>query len=134
MESAGPLVGGAGSLGGSLGGSLAISLVSLGVVCALAYVCLRFLSRKGIGRASGPVKIVARCPLEPRRALYLVEIAGRRFLIGVGDGPMSMLAEIDPAPAAGALAAPVSASPRAGSRFAEVLDRALGRGSDSGAP
>jgi flagellar biosynthetic protein FliO len=131
MESTGPLVGGS----GSLGGSIAISLVSLGVVCALAYVCLRFLSRRGVGRASGPVKIVARCPLEPRRSLYLVETAGRRFLIGVGDGPMSMLAEVDAAPAGDALAASLSAPPpRAGSRFAQVLDRALGRGTGSGAP
>ena len=108
--------------------------MSLGVVCVLAYVCLRFLSRRGGGRANGPVRIVARCPLEPRRSLYLVETAGRRFLIGVGDGPMSMLAEIDAAPVADALAAPVSAPPRAGSRFVEVLDRALGRGTGSGAP
>src|SRR4051794_19746114 len=84
--------GGSGSLPG-FGGSLAISLVSLGVVCVIAWVSLRFLGRRGFGRASGPIKIVARCPLEPRRALYVVETAGRCFLIGVGDGPMTMLAE-----------------------------------------
>ena len=41
--------------------------------------------------------MIARCPLEPRRSVYLVQAAGRCFLVGVGDGPMSLLAELDPA-------------------------------------
>lgn len=86
METAGELPG--------LGGSLAVSLVSLGIVCLIAYVSLRFLSRRGVGRANGPIKVLARCPLEPRRSLYLVETSGRSFLVGVGDGPMTMLAEV----------------------------------------
>jgi flagellar biosynthetic protein FliO len=84
---------GSGALPG-FGGSLAISLVSLGVVCLIAYLALKFLSRRGVGRPNGPISVVARCPLEPRRALYVVEAAGRCFLIGVGDGPMTMLAEL----------------------------------------
>ena len=56
-----------GSLPG-LGGSLAVSLVSLGVVCLLAYVALKLLSRRGVGRPNGPIKVLARCPLEPHRA------------------------------------------------------------------
>ncbi len=114
-----------GSLPG-LGGSLAVSLVSLGVVCLLAYVALKLLSRRGVGRASGPIKVLARCPLEPRRALYLVEAAGRSFLIGVGDGPMTMLAEVGTAD----VQAPLPAS-EPGARFADVLARVLGRGSRS---
>jgi flagellar protein FliO/FliZ len=119
-----------GSLPG-LGGSLAVSLVSLGVVCLLAYVALKFLSRRGVGRASGPIKVMARCPLEPRRALYVVEVAGRSFLIGVGDGPMTMLAELGAAEVQAALPAPPPAA-----RFGDVLARVLGRGSrsDSEAP
>lgn len=119
MQSTGELPG--------LGGSLAVSLVSLGVVCLIAYLTLRFLGRRGVGRAAGPIKVVARCPLEPRRSVYLIETAGRCFLVGVGDGPMTMLAEV-PAPEATpapvtAVAASSSASP-----FAEVLGRVLGRG------
>jgi len=109
------------------GGSLAISLVSLGVVCVIAWVSLRFLGRRGFGRASGPIKIVARCPLEPRRALYVVETAGRCFLIGVGDGPMTMLAEVG----ADAVKASLPEPTEAGSKFAEVMARVLGR-RDSG--
>jgi flagellar biogenesis protein FliO len=38
--------------------------------------------------------VLARCPLEPRRSIYLVETAGRCFLVGAGEGPMTMLAEV----------------------------------------
>jgi flagellar biosynthetic protein FliO len=118
---------GAGQLPG-LGGSLAISLVSLGVVCLIAYVSLRFLSRRGVGRASGPIKVLARCSLEPRRALYLVETAGRCFLVGVGDGPMTMLAEVGAAD----VAATIPATSDSPNRFADVLGRVLGRRAGSG--
>jgi flagellar biosynthetic protein FliO len=112
---------GSGSLPG-FGGSLAISLLSLGLVCVIAYVALRFLGRRGVGRPSGPIKIMARLPLEPRRALYVVETAGRCFLIGVGDGPMTMLAELG----ADAVKASLPEATDGGMRFAEVLGRVLG--------
>src|SRR5207237_8035165 len=79
----------------SLGGSIALSFLSLGLVCLLAYLALRWLSRRGVGQGRGPLQVLARCPLEPRRSVYLVEAAGRCFLIGVGDGPMALLAEVD---------------------------------------
>ena len=41
------------------------------------------------------MKVIARCPLEPRRSVYVIEAAGRSFLIGVGEGPMTVLAELD---------------------------------------
>ena len=120
---------GAGQLPG-LGGSLAVSLVSLGVVCLIAYLSLRFLGRRGFGRASGPIKVLARCPLEPRRALYLIEIAGRCFLVGVGDGPMTMLAEVG----ASDVVASMPAAAATGTRFTDVLNRVLGRRAGSGPP
>jgi flagellar biosynthetic protein FliO len=104
------------------GGSLAISLLSLGVVCVMAYASLRFLGRRGVGRPSGPIKIMARLPLDPRRALYVVETAGRCFLIGVGDGPMTMLAELGADEVKASLPEPTEA----GTRFAEVLGKVLG--------
>ena len=109
----------------SLGGSLAVSLVSLAVVCLIAYVSLKFMARRGVGRASGAIRVLARCPLEPRRSVYVIESAGRCFLIGVGDGPMTVLAEID---RAAALAEETSSSPVSfGPRFSEVLARVVGR-------
>ncbi len=78
----------------SLAGSVALSLISLGVVCVIAWATLRWLGRRGVGQGHGILRVVARMPLEPRRSVYLIEAAGRRFLVGVGDGPMALLAEI----------------------------------------
>src|SRR5947207_11354136 len=75
--------------------SLALSFASLGVVCLVAWGALRLLAGRGVGKASGAVKVIARCPLEPRRSVYVIEAAGRSFLIGVGEGPMTVLAELD---------------------------------------
>ena len=116
----------AGELPG-LGGSLAVSLVSLGIVCLIAYVSLRFLSRRGVGRANGPIKVLARCPLEPRRSLYLVETSGRCFLVGVGDGPMTMLAEVGASELLSTTTTTPAPEPTAPARrFSEVLGRVLG--------
>ncbi len=102
--------------------SVMLSLASLGVVCLVAWGALRVLAGRGVGKASGAVKVIARCPLEPRRSVYVVEAAGRSFLIGVGDGPMTVLAELDGDQLKRAVAAEVPVP-----RFAEVLARALGR-------
>ena len=99
--------------------SLMLSFASLGVVCLVAWGALRLLAGRGIGKASGAIRVVARCPLEPRRSVYVIEVGGRCFLVGVGDGPMALLAEID----AEKLPGPEAAAPR----FAEVLARALRR-------
>ena len=100
--------------------SLALSFASLGVVCVLAWGTLRLLAGRGIGKASGAIRVVARCPLEPRRSVFVIETAGRCFLVGVGDGPMSLLAELE-----------ADKLPRApettGLCFADVLARLLGR-------
>jgi flagellar biosynthetic protein FliO len=100
--------------------SLALSFVSLGAVCVVAWLALKLLAGRGAGRTTGAIRVVARCPLEPRRSVYVIEAGGRCFLVGVGEGPMAMLAELD------ASALPRERSP-APSRFADVLARALGR-------
>jgi len=109
--------------------SLALSFVSLGAVCLLAWGALRILAGRGVGRASGAVRVLARCPLEPRRSVYVIEVAGRCFLVGVGDGPMALLAELDAAQVSAAASPPATGRPV----FAEVLARVLRR-SDPGAP
>lgn len=115
-----------------LGGSLAISLLSLGLVCLLAYVTLRWLGQRGVGRARGAaVRVVARCPLEPRRSVYVIEASGRYFLIGAGEGGMSLLAELDRAAVGAGVETgsvlPDGARPVRGTSFADVLARALGK-------
>ncbi len=116
----------------SLGGSLALSFVSLGVVCLAAFLVLRLLGRRGLGRGAGALKVIDRCPLEPRRSVYLIEAAGRCFLVGVGDGPMSLLAEVERSQVSTATAAaedqPAVSLPSVAGRFADVLVRARDRG------
>jgi flagellar biosynthetic protein FliO len=106
--------------------SLALSFVSLGAVCVVAWVALKLLAGRGVGKASGAIRVVARCPLEPRRSVYVIEAAGRCFLVGVGDGPMAVLAELD----ASALPKERAAAPP---RFADVLAKVLGRPRDAAA-
>ena len=100
--------------------SLALSFVSLGAVCVVAWLALKLLAGRGFGKASGAIRVLARCPLEPRRSVYVIEAAGRCFLVGVGDGPMTVLSELD------AHALPREPVP-APLRFADVLAKVLGR-------
>jgi flagellar biogenesis protein FliO len=70
------------------GASLLQTLLALAAVCLLAYAAVRF----GLGRvyrasASGRrMRIVERLPIDGRRALLLVEIDGRTYLVGAGEG------------------------------------------------
>lgn len=65
--------------------------------------------------------MLARCSVEPRRAVVLLEVGDRCFLVGVGDGPMSLLAEIDPLTVRGQVSCPAGAASL--SRFGELLER-----------
>ena len=100
-----------------------MSLVSLALVCFAAFFALRWLGQRGVGRSDGCVRVLGRCPLEPRRSVYLIETGGRCFLVGVGDGPMSLLAEIDKA----AIPASAGAGDKPSSPFSDVLAKVLGR-------
>jgi flagellar biosynthetic protein FliO len=106
-----------------MGGSIALSFVSLALVCFVAYFVLRWLGRRGVGRSDDCVRVLGRCFLEPRRSVYLIETAGRCFLVGVGDGPMSLLAEIDKT----AIPAPAVGGDKPDSPFGHVLNRLLRR-------
>jgi flagellar protein FliO/FliZ len=106
----------------SYGAFLLQTLLVLAVVCIVAWAVLRFgVRRLHLGGAHGPLRIVARLPLEARRSLYIVDAAGKLLLIGVSEGgPMAVLAELDPAAVEQALAAAAS-EPRAG--WLELLRR-----------
>jgi flagellar protein FliO/FliZ len=107
-----------------LGSSLALSFISLGLVCLLAYGLLRWLGRRGVGQGAGPIRVVGRCPLEPRRTLFLVETAGRCFLIGAAEGALSLIAEVDAAQAR----VVERQAPSPGARFPDTLRRILRQG------
>ena len=111
----------------SLGSAIAGSFLSLGLVCLLAFVALRWLARRGPGGSMnlGPLRVLARQSLDPKRSLFVIEAAQRCFLVGAGEGAMTLLAELDKAAFERDLA---SAVPRRGSaerRFAEVLAKVL---------
>lgn len=98
-------------------------MAALCVVCALAVGVLRAFGRR---REGGVLKVVARLSLEPRRSLYVVEAAGRHLLVGVGDGPMAVLAELDAEAVEKALGAQARAVP-VRDAFQQALRRLGGR-------
>jgi flagellar biosynthetic protein FliO len=116
---------------GSLGASLVATFVSLGLVCVLAYLALRWLSRRPPGPSHGPLRVLARQSLDPKRSVFVIEAAERCFLVGAGEGAMTLLAELDRdvlqremAPRKPARAAMLKGP---GAAFAEILGRALSR-------
>jgi flagellar biogenesis protein FliO len=58
------------------------------------------------------MRVVARLPLEPRRGLIVVELAGRTLVLGSSDAGLSLVTELDSAQAACLVPAPTGA-PRA---------------------
>lgn len=82
------------------GAFLVQSALVLIAVCALAWLVLRFgLRRLYAPSANGsPIRVIARAALEPRRNLYIIEVGGKTLLVGSTEsGPLSTLAELDPA-------------------------------------
>jgi flagellar protein FliO/FliZ len=104
---------GTGAVGASYGDLLVTSLVVLGGVCVAAFVVVRVVGRfLATGRARGGhlMDVVARLSLEPRRSLYVVEVAGKTLLVGTSEMGLSVLSELD----AGQVRAQVAARPRFG--------------------
>lgn len=82
----------------SYGDLLVTSLLVLGGVCIAAFVVVRFLGRflaTGPRRGAHLLDVVARMPLEPRRSLYVVEVAGKTLLVGTSEMGLSVLTELD---------------------------------------
>ncbi len=93
----------------------------------LATVALRRASGGGVG--TGPLEIVARQPLDARRAIYLVRVGKRVLVVGASDGALTRLGsttmerlkpELDAAPRPTGL----------GARFGAILGRVSGPTSD----
>jgi flagellar protein FliO/FliZ len=80
--------------------SLMRTLLALLGVCALAWVVLAALARRGIGlgrpTGSARLQIVERLSLSPRRQLYLVKADERLLLLAAGEaGALSLIAELE---------------------------------------
>ena len=82
---------------GGYGELLVSSLVVLVLVCVVAWLVVRYGGRfiaGARGRSRG-MDVVARLPLEPRRSLYVVEVAGKTLLVGTSEMGLSVLSELD---------------------------------------
>jgi flagellar biogenesis protein FliO len=82
----------------SYGDLLITSLLVLGGVCVAAFVAVRFLGRflaTGSRRGAHLLDVIARVPLEPRRSLYVVDVAGKTLLVGTSEMGLSVLSELD---------------------------------------
>lgn len=89
---------GNGAAGASYGDLLITSLVVLAGVCVAAFVGVRLVGRwLATARSHGGdvMAVVARLPLEPRRSLYVVEVAGKTLLVGTSEMGLSLLSELD---------------------------------------
>ena len=114
-----------GTLPGGYGVALLQTLLALLAVSILAWVVLRWASRRGfglgVGLGRGRVRVLERVALDPRRAIYLVQIGDKVLLIGAGDGAAPAVlsemraSDLPPEPEAPRIA------------FADVLKRLGGR-------
>jgi len=80
-------------------GALVTTLLALVVVCALAYVLLRWLASRGLGglRRGEHLQVIERVPLDFKNALYVVRGRGRTWLVATGEGSAPrLLTELDP--------------------------------------
>lgn len=93
-------------------GALLSTALTLLVTCATAIVVIKALrASRGPGQESGAVlRIVKQLQLSEMHTLYLVQAAGRYFLLGGASGCLSLLSEIDKAPVEDLLAQQQAAS------------------------
>ncbi len=81
----------------SLLAMLAQTLLALGFVCLLAFVIFRvILPRVNPSFSSNSmIRIVDRTPLDMRKSLYIIEVAGRWMLISVTESNVQLISELD---------------------------------------
>ena len=105
---------------GSYAGYIVQTVVTLLAVCALAFVVLYGARRLGVGRPRGPIELVGLLPLDARRSIYLVKVAGQVIVVGASEAGFTKLGELP----AGEVPAEVKGESAA---FSDVLTRMLGR-------
>lgn len=118
----------------SYGGLLLKTIVALVIVVVLAYALLRWGLPKllpGRARGAGEIKVLDRQSLDGRRSVVLVEAYGRYLLLGVAEGSVTLLAELDADAVSDAERRRASLPTKS---FADVLRAALGRESATPEP
>jgi flagellar biogenesis protein FliO len=69
-----------------------VGILSFAVAIALLVGALVLSRRKDLGSA---MRVIARLPLEPRRSLLVVEMAGRTLVLASSEAGLSLLTELD---------------------------------------
>jgi flagellar protein FliO/FliZ len=95
------------------------TLVTLLAVCALAFVVLYGARRLGVGRPRGPIELVGLLPLDARRSIYLVKVAGQVIVVGASEAGFTKLGEMAATDLPVEERAPVTS-------FSDVLSRVMG--------
>jgi flagellar biogenesis protein FliO len=103
------------------------TLITLLAVVALSIVLLSALRRVGVGKLGGPLELLARLPLEGRRAVYLVRAGETVYVLAASENALAKLGEMPSS------LVPRSSEPEPRS-FGEVLKRAVGVRQASDAP
>lgn len=94
------------------------TVISLVAIAALSIVLLSALRRVGVGKANGPLELLARLPLEGRRAVYLVRVGETVYVLGASENAMQKLGELPEH-----VLPKLAAEPQS---FADILKRAVG--------
>ncbi len=106
-------------------------LAVLGGILLFAFLALRWwLPRMQGARAmaSGPIQVAARCSLEPRRNLYIIQAGEEYVLVATSETGVHLLTALDAAQVRSALDAPPPLKPEP--EFARLV-RALKRSRNS---
>jgi flagellar biogenesis protein FliO len=106
-------------VGQTLGDYLIESGTILLAIVALGGLLIYAARRGGVGRAVGPIELVARLPLEAQRSVYVIRIVDQVLIIGSSEAGLAKLGELS-----GGAAADLHAAQRAPG-FGAVLARAM---------
>ena len=70
------------------------TVVTLAGVVALAVLLVYGARRAGVGRATGPLSVIGRLPLDARRVVYLVRVGRAIYVLGASEGGLVKLGEM----------------------------------------
>ena len=70
------------------------TLVTLVAVVGVSVLVLFFARRLGVGVAEGPLALLGRLPLDPKRAIYLVRVGKQVLVVGGSEGGLVKLGEM----------------------------------------
>lgn len=103
------------------------TLVTLAGVVVLSVLVLSAVKRVGLGKASGPLALLQRLPLEGRRAVYLVRAGETVYVLAASENALAKLGEMPSTHLS-------EQSPEELRSFKDVLKRAVGVTSEATKP